>query len=118
MLGLISKQVDDVFRHNADASRIMQGLIGIDTPYLFTVYIILHAHRRTVVHVESEHVLISDGIDDGIGMQGLGGLAVLIGLSTKQLGGGGIFTASTGIHGEDRRARKTKHHVFLHAFGD
>ena len=118
LFGLIAKEVDDVFRHDADTSRIMQRFVGIDTPHLFPVHIVLHAHGGTVIHMETQHVFIPDGIDDGIGMQGFRGLAILVQFSTKQLGCGGVSATCTGIHGKDRCASKAKHHVFLHPLGN
>ena len=68
--------------------------------------------------METQHVLIPDGIDDGIGMQGFRGLAILVQFSTKQLGGGGVSATCTGIHGKDGCTSESEHHILLHPLGN
>ena len=41
----------------------------INTPHVPALHIILHAHGAFVVHTEAEHVLVVDGVDDGVGIQ-------------------------------------------------
>ena len=118
LFGFLSEMLEDILTHNPYSSRIVQSLIRINTPHLFSVHVALHAHRRTVVHMERQHVLVSDGIDDGIGMQSLCRLAVLVRFSAKQLCRRLILTSRTCIDGEDGCSREAKHHVFLDPLGD
>ena len=66
--------------------------------------------------MESQHVLVADGIDDGIGVQRLRWFTVVVRFSAKQLCGGHILAAGPCIDGKDGCSRKAKHHILLHTF--
>ena len=68
--------------------------------------------------MERQHVLIPDGIDDGVGMQRFRRLAVLVRLTAEELGGCRVFATRIGVDGEDGCTCESEHHVFLHPFGD
>ena len=117
-LRLLREIFDDIARHDADAPRVVQRLIGVDAPHLFPVHILLHPHRGIIVHVEAQHVSVPDGIDDGVGVQRTSWFPVVVGLSTEKLRRSQIFAATATVDGKDGRSRETEHHVFLHPFGD
>ena len=117
LLGLFVEVLNNVSGYDTDALRVMQCLVGINTPHHLTVHTILHSHRALVVDMETQHVLISYGINDGISMECFSGFTVCIGFATKQLSRGTVLATLMGINSKDRRTRKTKHKVALKLTG-
>ena len=69
LLGLLGKVFKDILGDNAYAFRRMERLFGIDTPHFLALHVVFHAHSTLVVHTESKHILVVDGVDDGVGME-------------------------------------------------
>ena len=116
--GLLVEVVDDVSRHNADALRMVQCLVFVDAPHLLALHITFHLHGALIVHMESKHVLISDGIDNGVRVQRTCRLSLLVRLSTKQLCCRRIFATLMGIYCKDRCAGKSEHQILLESLGN
>ena len=91
----------------------MQSLVGIYSPHHLAVNFAFHLHGALVVNMETQHVLVSNGVDDGVSMQRFDRLSVLVGLATKQLGCGAVFAALMGVYGKYWRTRKSEHKIAL-----
>lgn len=61
--------VKDILGHQRDALGCHERFFPVDIPNLFIVHVRLCVHRLDVVHTERQHILIVDGIHDGISMQ-------------------------------------------------
>ena len=68
--------------------------------------------------MESEHVLISDGIDNGVRVQGSCWLSLLVRLAAKQLCCRRVFAAFMCIDCKDGSTCKTKHQILLESLGN
>ena len=95
----MAKVIENILRYFADALGVQQGLLILGRAELFLILLgfnilKLRAHI-VVVHLELEHLFITNGVGDHIGMQ----------FRAKNAGGG--FRAQ-GILWKDRRAGKAK----------
>ena len=68
-IGFLVKVVEDVLGHQRDALGCHERFFPVDIPNLFIVHVRLCVHRLDVVHTERQHILVVDGIHDGISMQ-------------------------------------------------
>ena len=104
----------------SDSLRRVEHLVGLDSPHLLVTDALLCLHGADVVYLELQHVLVSDGIDDGIGVQRSCGLFVLIRLPSESLGGGAQVGELPGasVLGEYRRAGEPEDIVFPECPGD
>ena len=118
LLRLLCKVVDDVSGDDADALGMMQRLVLVDAPYLFALHIALHLHRALIVHMEAQHILIPDGIDDRIGMQGARRFTLIVGFASKQLSRRRVLAAFMRIDRKDRCTSEAKHQILLESFGN
>ena len=102
--------VQNVLCHIGDAAVVLQRLLFLDTPYLVILHVLLLLHGGDVCHTEFQHVVVSDGIHDGVGMQTL----------AKNVFGGfqRTLARSGDVFHEDWRTGKTEEVVFLESLGD
>ena len=107
LLRIVLKDVGHVI---GDALGRGQGFFGLNAPHFLVVDVALGFHGADVVDFELQHILVADGIDDGIGMQ-LFAKGLLRGAQVGKL-------ACTGILGEDRRSREAEDVVFLEGLGN
>ena len=61
--------VKDILGHQRDTLGCHERFFPVDIPNLFIVHVRLCVHRLDVVHTERQHILVVDGIHDGISMQ-------------------------------------------------
>ena len=80
--------VDDVVGDDGDALGGVEGFLLVDGPHLLVVDTFLHLHGAFVIDVELQDVLVADGVDDGVGVEGASGLALLVGFATEDFGSG------------------------------
>ena len=120
-LCLACKVVQNVRHIVADVSRVFQQFVRIYAPHLFIIHTLAPAHGANVVNLELQHVLVVDGIDYGVAVQGLCAVALLVGFSAKELCRGGqllVLGGAAGILGKDGRAREAEDIVFLEFLGN
>ena len=120
-LRLAGKVVEDVRHVVGNVSGVFQELFRVDAPHLVIVHAFALAHGAHVVNLELQHVLVVDGIDDGIAMQRLGAVAFLVRLTSEKLCRGGkllVLGGATGVLGKDGRTRKAEDIVFLEFLGN
>ena len=67
-LRFAGKVVEDVCHVVGNVSVVFQQLFRVDAPYLVILYPITSAHSAHIVNLELQHVLVVDGIDDGVAM--------------------------------------------------
>ena len=103
-----------------NALRRVQGLVGVDAPNFFVVDVVLCLYGLNIVHLELQHILVANGVDDGIGMERTRGLALLVGFSAEGLCRGSQIgeLPGSGILGKDGRSREAEDVVFLECLGD
>ena len=102
-----------------NAMLIHQRLLRFDAPHLLLTHIILHLHRLDVIHLELQHILVPDGIDDGVGVQRLRRISLLVQFAAKCLCGCaqiGILACGD-VRGADGCACEAKQIVFLERLG-
>ena len=82
-----------------------QSPFPVDVPHLFIPDVLLFFHRTDIIDAERQHILIRNGIHDGVGMQ----------LLTKSLFGGfQINLACTAcVHCKNWSTRKSKNIVLF-----
>ena len=104
-IGFLVKVVKDILGHQRDALGCHECFFPVNIPDLFIVHIQLCVHRLDVVHTERQHILVVDGIHDGISMQ----------LVTKGLCRGKItwVSRSSCIGRKNRGACEAKQMVFF-----
>ena len=68
-IGFLVKVVKDILGHQRDALGCHERFFPVDIPNLFIVHVRLCVHRLDVVHTERQHILVVDGIHDGVGVQ-------------------------------------------------
>ena len=109
-IGFLVKVVKDVLSHQRNTLGCHERFFPVDIPNLFIVHVRLCVHRLDVVHTERQHILVVDGIHDGISMQ----------LVAKGLCRGKItwVSRSSCIGRKNRRACETKQMVLLEILDD
>ena len=68
-IGFLVEVVKDVLCHQRNTLRSHECLFPVNVPNLFIVHVRLCVHRLDVVHTERQHILVVDGIHDGVGVQ-------------------------------------------------
>ena len=68
-IGFLVEVVEDVLCHQRNTLGSHECLFAVNVPNLFIVHVWLCVHRLDVVHPERQHILVVDGIHDGVGMQ-------------------------------------------------
>ena len=100
---------ENVFRDVGNTTRVAQRLFALDVPDLTVFHLFFLFHRAYVIHTERQHIVVADGVDDGIGMQ----------FFTKGIFGGLDDTGASGhILDEDGRTCESKEIVFLETLDD
>ena len=97
--------VDNILSDYFNASLVHQRLFTVNVPHIIIVNVFLLLHRADIFHTEGKHILVSDGINNGIGVQ----------LVAKRLCGGlqvGMGIAA-GVLWEDGCAGEAKDVIFL-----
>ena len=61
--------VEDVLGHQRNTLGSHECLFPVDIPNLLVVHVWLCIHRLDVIHTERQHILVVDGIHDGVGVQ-------------------------------------------------
>ena len=61
--------VKDILGHQRNALGCHERLFPVNVPNLFIVHVRLRIHRLDVIHTERQHILVIDGIHDGVGVQ-------------------------------------------------
>ena len=61
--------VKDVLGHQRNTLGCHERLFPVNIPNLFIVHVWLCIHRLDVIHTERQHILVVDGIHDGVGVQ-------------------------------------------------
>ena len=92
--------VKDILRHQPDALGRHKGFFAVDVPDVLVVDVRLLVHRFDVVHPEGQHVVVVDGVHDGVGMQRAHRVALRVRIAAKQLGRGfhRAFAAAGGVY--------------------
>ena len=68
-IGFLVEVVKDVLGHQRNALGCHERLFPVDIPNLLVIHVRLCVHRLDVVHTERQHILVVDGIHDGVGVQ-------------------------------------------------
>ena len=68
-VGLLIKVFQDVFRHQRNSFRCHERFLPIDVPYFFIINVRIRVHGFDIVHPKRQHVLIVNGIDDGVSVK-------------------------------------------------
>lgn len=109
-VGLLIKVLQNVPGHQFDALRRHEGLFPVDVPDRLVVNVRLGVHGSDIVHPEGQHILVIDGIHDGVGVE----------LVAEGLGGGEELrpAGGPGIGGKDRGAGEAEQMIFLEILHD
>ena len=68
-IGFLVEVVKDVLGHQRNTLGRHERLFAVNVPNLLIVHVWLCVHRLDVVHTERQHILVVDGIHDGVGVQ-------------------------------------------------
>ena len=68
-IGFLVEVVKDVLGHQRNALGCHERLFPVNVPNLLVVHVRLCVHRFDVIHTERQHILVVDGIHDGVGVQ-------------------------------------------------
>ena len=68
-IGFLVEVVEDVLCHQRNTLGCHECLFPVDIPNLFIVHVWLCIHRLDVIYTEWQHILVVDGINDGVGVQ-------------------------------------------------
>ena len=68
-IGFLVEVVKDVPGHQRNTLGCHERLFPVNVPNLLVVHVWLCIHRLDVIHTEWQHILVVDGIHDGVGMQ-------------------------------------------------
>ena len=68
-IGFLVEVVEDVLCHQRNTLGCHERLFPVDIPNLFIVHVWLCVHCFDVIHTERQHILVVDGIHDGVGVQ-------------------------------------------------
>jgi len=109
LLGLLVEVFDDILRHAGDAAGVFEGLFALDVPHAGVLDVVLLLHGAHVIDAEGQHVVVADGIDDGIGVEAR---------AEHVLGGVVDAACRRDIFGEDGRAREAEEVIALEAAHD
>ena len=68
-IGFLVEVVEDVLGHQRNTLGRHERLFAVNVPNLLVVHVRLCIHRLDVIHTEWQHILVVDGINDGVGVQ-------------------------------------------------
>ena len=68
-IGFLVKVVEDVLCHQRNTLGSHECLFPVNVPNLLVIHVRLCVHRFDVIHTERQHILVVDGIHDGVGVQ-------------------------------------------------
>ena len=68
-IGFLVEVVEDVLGHQRNTLGCHKRLFPVNVPNLLVVHVRLCVHRFDVIHTERQHILVVDGIHDGVGVQ-------------------------------------------------
>ena len=68
-IGFLVEVAEDVLCHQRNTLGCHKRLFPVNVPNLFIVHVWLCIHRLDVIHTEWQHILVVDGINDGVGVQ-------------------------------------------------
>ena len=96
-----------------------EGFFPVDIPDGLVVNVGLLLHRLDVVHPEGQHVVVVDGVHDGVGVEWPHGVALFVRLPAEKLGGGfhAALAAGGGVDRKDGGAGETEQ-MILFEVGD
>ena len=100
----------NIFRNQANAFRRKKSLFAIDVPDFLVVNVLTHIHRLVIFHAEGQHILVTDSVNDGVGVK-------LVAERLRCCAKRGIL-AHAGIDREDGRAGKAEQMIPLEVLGD
>ena len=93
---------------------IQSYALGVEIVCVLHLLSIYHSRLRVVFYIEFQHILIVDGIDDGISVERFSMIALFVQLSAKHICSSHHFALfTTGINSKYRGAGKAKHDVLL-----
>ena len=68
-IGFLVEVVEDVLCHQRNTLGSHKCLFPVNVPNLLVIHIWLCIHRLDVIYTEWQHILVVDGIHDGVGVQ-------------------------------------------------
>ena len=68
-IGFLVEVVEDVLGHQRNTLGSHECLFPVNVPNLLVIHVWLCIHRLDVIYTEWQHILVVDGIHDGVGMQ-------------------------------------------------
>lgn len=109
-VGFLVEVIQNVFGHQLHPLGSHEGLFPVDIPDGFVVNVRFLLHRLDVIHPEGQHIVVVDGVHDGVGVE----------LFPEQLGGGGVrhFSRGGSVDREDGGTGKPEQMVFLEMLDD
>ena len=115
MLRLLVEVIKDIVGDDIYSLWRSDSLLLVDAFHLLIFHAFLLLHRLDVVNMEFQHVLVSDGIHDGICVQRTSVLTSRVKFSAKHLCRCLQSTLAVfhGVLGENRCTSESEHHVFL-----
>ncbi len=108
-VGLLIEMVEDVACDDFNAPRGHERPLPVDVPDLLVGDGVVLVHGLDVVDPEGQHVVIVDGVDDGVGVK-----LVAEGLGRREVGA----PAAAGVGRENRRAGEAEQVVFFKPLDD
>ena len=115
MLRLLVEVVENIVGDKVYSLWRSDSLLLVDTFHLLVFHAFLLLHRLDVVNMEFQHVLVSDGIHDGVCVQRTGMLTSRVKFAAKHLSRCLTIALAVfvGVLGEDWRSCESEHHIFL-----
>ena len=93
---------------------IQSDALGVEIVCVLHLLAIYHSRLCVVFYIEFQHILIVDGIDDGISVERFSMIALFVQLSAKHICSSHHFSLfTTGINSKNWGAGKAKHDVLL-----
>ena len=108
--GFLVEMLEDILHYLSNTLGRTHRFLAVDTLHFLIFYLLFLPDGIDIIDAERQHVLIVDGIHDGVGMQ----------LVAKRLLGGlhADVASRAGVLGKDGRTCKTKQMVFLEMVGN
>ena len=107
---LLIEMLQNVAGNIGDILRRHERLVGVDAPHLVFPDTLFFLHRLDVVDAEGQHILVIDGVDDGIAVEPVA-KSLFRSLEMRQ-------TIAAGILRENRSPGESEHVVTLERLGD
>ena len=102
--------LDDIFGDELDATRVFEGVVGVNAPHLLVLNVFLLLHGGDILHAEGQYIAVADGVHNGIAVQ-LVAESLCSGFQIR-------VAARAGVFGEDRGAGEAKDVIMLELLGD